>query len=107
MIGLDTNVLARYCIDDETDAVAQRQRLAARRLIALTMQVEAVNRVQTNQPGVDGLLCMLTAELAGSALRKSTALWVTSVKSPATMCSMCFQSLVPAKPRSRTQVEWT
>jgi predicted nucleic-acid-binding protein len=33
MIGLDTNVLARYYIDDATDAQAQRQRLAARRLI--------------------------------------------------------------------------
>jgi predicted nucleic-acid-binding protein len=33
MIGLDTNVLARYYIDDEADAEAQRQRLAARRLI--------------------------------------------------------------------------
>ena len=33
MIGLDTNVLARYYIDDEADAEAQCQRLAARRLI--------------------------------------------------------------------------
>ena len=33
MIGLDTNVLARHYIDDATDAQAQRQRLAARRLI--------------------------------------------------------------------------
>ena len=33
MIGLDTNVLARYYIDNEADAQAQRQRLAARRLI--------------------------------------------------------------------------
>ena len=33
MIGLDTHVLARYYIDDETDTEAQRQRLAARRLI--------------------------------------------------------------------------
>ena len=33
MIGLDTNVLARYYIDDEADNEAQRQRLAARRLI--------------------------------------------------------------------------
>ena len=33
MIGLDTNVLARYYIDDEADAEAQRQRLAARRLV--------------------------------------------------------------------------
>ena len=33
MIGLDTNVLARYYIDDEADAEAQRQHLAARRLI--------------------------------------------------------------------------
>ena len=33
MIGLDTNVLARYYIDDEADAEAQRQRLAACRLI--------------------------------------------------------------------------
>jgi predicted nucleic-acid-binding protein len=33
MIGLDTNVLARYYIDDKTDAEAQHQRLAARRLI--------------------------------------------------------------------------
>jgi len=33
MIGLDTNVLARYYIDDQVDAEAQRQRLAARRLV--------------------------------------------------------------------------
>jgi predicted nucleic-acid-binding protein len=33
MIGLDTNVLARYYIDDDADAEAQRQRQAARRLI--------------------------------------------------------------------------
>ena len=33
MIGLDTHVLARYYIDDDTDAEAQRQRLAACRLI--------------------------------------------------------------------------
>ena len=33
MIGLDTNVLARHYIDDETDAEAQRERQAARRLI--------------------------------------------------------------------------
>ena len=33
MIGLDTNVLARYCIDDKADTEALRQRLAARRLI--------------------------------------------------------------------------
>ena len=33
MIGLDTNVLARYYIDDEADAQAQSQRSAARRLI--------------------------------------------------------------------------
>ena len=33
MIGLDTNVLARYYVEDRADAEAQRQRLAARRLI--------------------------------------------------------------------------
>ena len=33
MIGLDTNVLARYYIDDKADSEALRQRLAARRLI--------------------------------------------------------------------------
>lgn len=33
MIGLDTNVLARYYIDDAADVEAQRQRVAARRLI--------------------------------------------------------------------------
>ena len=33
MIGLDTNVLARYYIDDDADAQAQRQQLAARRLV--------------------------------------------------------------------------
>jgi len=33
MIGLDANVLARYYIDDDADAEAQRQRLAARRPI--------------------------------------------------------------------------
>ncbi|MBU1360103.1 MAG: type II toxin-antitoxin system VapC family toxin [Gammaproteobacteria bacterium] len=33
MIGLDTNVLARYYIEDKADSQAQAQRLAARRLI--------------------------------------------------------------------------
>jgi predicted nucleic-acid-binding protein len=33
MIGLDTNILARYYVEDKTDAEAERQRLAARRLI--------------------------------------------------------------------------
>lgn len=33
MIGLDTNVLARYYVDDKQDAEAGRQRVAARRLI--------------------------------------------------------------------------
>jgi predicted nucleic-acid-binding protein len=33
MIGVDTNVLARYYIDDATDAEAARQREAAQRLI--------------------------------------------------------------------------
>jgi predicted nucleic-acid-binding protein len=33
MIGLDTNVLARYYVDDAGDAEAQRQRVVARRLI--------------------------------------------------------------------------
>lgn len=33
MIGLDTNVLARYYVDDAADAEARRQRVAARRLI--------------------------------------------------------------------------
>ncbi|MCA0244076.1 MAG: type II toxin-antitoxin system VapC family toxin [Proteobacteria bacterium] len=33
MIGLDTNVLARYDVDDAGDAEARRQRVAARRLI--------------------------------------------------------------------------
>lgn len=33
MIGLDTNVLARYYIEDEGDAESQKQREAARRLI--------------------------------------------------------------------------
>jgi len=33
MIGLDTNVLARYYVEDAADAEAQRQRMAARHLI--------------------------------------------------------------------------
>jgi predicted nucleic-acid-binding protein len=33
MIGLDTNVLARYYVEDKADAQAVRQRAAARRLI--------------------------------------------------------------------------
>lgn len=33
MIGLDTNVLARYYVDDLGDASAQRQRASARRLM--------------------------------------------------------------------------
>lgn len=33
MIGLDTNVLARYYVEDRKDAEAERQRVAARSLI--------------------------------------------------------------------------
>ncbi|MBA3477493.1 MAG: type II toxin-antitoxin system VapC family toxin [Lautropia sp.] len=33
MIGLDTNILARYYIDDDADAESRRQRSAARRLM--------------------------------------------------------------------------
>ncbi|MEO8361924.1 MAG: type II toxin-antitoxin system VapC family toxin [Vicinamibacteria bacterium] len=33
MIGLDTNVLARYYVEDRQDVEAERQRAAARRLI--------------------------------------------------------------------------
>lgn len=33
MIGLDTNVLARYYVEDKADAAARRQREAARRII--------------------------------------------------------------------------
>ena len=33
MIGLDTNILARYYIEDEGDAESLKQREAARRLI--------------------------------------------------------------------------
>jgi len=33
MIGLDTNVLARYYVEDKKDAEAERQRMAAQRLI--------------------------------------------------------------------------
>ena len=33
MIGLDTNVLARYYVEDKIDVEAGRQRIAARRLI--------------------------------------------------------------------------
>ena len=33
MIGLDTNVLARYYVRDQSDAEAEKQHLAARRLI--------------------------------------------------------------------------
>lgn len=32
-VGLDTNVLARYYVADDTDEATQRQRLAARKLI--------------------------------------------------------------------------
>jgi predicted nucleic-acid-binding protein len=33
MIGLDTNILARYYVADDADAATMRQRLAARKLI--------------------------------------------------------------------------
>ncbi len=33
MIGLDTNILERYYIDDDADAESRRQRSAARRLM--------------------------------------------------------------------------
>lgn len=32
MIGLDTNILARYYVDDEDDGEAQKQQIAAKRL---------------------------------------------------------------------------
>jgi len=39
MIGLDTNVLARYYVEDKADAEAGRQRAAARRLIESGQQL--------------------------------------------------------------------
>jgi predicted nucleic-acid-binding protein len=45
MIGLDTNVLARYYIDDEADSEAQRQRVAARSLIESGRQLMVVKTV--------------------------------------------------------------
>jgi len=33
MIGLDANVLTRYYVEDKADVDAERQRMAARRLI--------------------------------------------------------------------------
>lgn len=33
MIGLDTNILARYYVEDQTDSESSRQRIAARALI--------------------------------------------------------------------------
>jgi len=33
MIGLDTNILARYYVDDEADTEAQQQHIAAKRLL--------------------------------------------------------------------------
>src|SRR5579862_1454668 len=33
MIGLDTNILARYYVEDKSDAQAAKQRVAARKLI--------------------------------------------------------------------------
>ena len=33
MIGLDTNILARYYVDDEQDSEAQKQHSAAKKLI--------------------------------------------------------------------------
>ena len=34
MIALDTNVLARFCIEDEADAESRRQRTIARAVLA-------------------------------------------------------------------------
>ncbi len=45
MIGLDTNVLARYYIEDSTDAEAERQRLAARKLIESGQQLKVCKTV--------------------------------------------------------------
>lgn len=39
MIGVDTNVLVRYFVEDAEDREAQKQRLAARRLIASRLPV--------------------------------------------------------------------
>jgi len=44
MIGLDTNVLARYYIADRTDTEALRQRIAAQRLIERLRQYGVIRR---------------------------------------------------------------
>ncbi len=80
MIGLDTNVLARYYIDDAGDAQAKRQRLAARRLIesgqALTVSKTVVLELEWVMRGYYGFS---QAEVA-SAMRHLLGLMHVTVE---------------------------
>lgn len=85
MIGLDTNVLARYYVQDESDAEAQRQHEAARHLIesgeplmvskSVLLELEWVMR---------GYYGFATAEIA-SAMRHLLALPHVTMEDRATV----------------------
>lgn len=66
VIGLDTNVLARYYVDDEPDAATLRQREGARRLIEsgrpLTVSSEAAAGARIPEKNAAG-------RIAGAAAR--------------------------------------
>lgn len=69
MIGLDTNVLARYFIDDAADGEAQRQREAARRLIESGEALFLPKTVILEFEGVMRGYYGFTAAQCGRALR--------------------------------------
>ena len=66
MIGLDTNVLARYYVSDEADASASRQREAARRLMESGQPLMVCKTVLLELEWVmRGYYEFSTAEIAG------------------------------------------
>jgi predicted nucleic-acid-binding protein len=68
MIGLDTNVLARYYVDDVADAEAARQRLVARELI------ESDRSLAVGKTVVLELECVLRGFYGFSPLQVDTVL---------------------------------
>lgn len=85
MIGLDTNVLARYYVEDKADLEAQRQRLAARRVMESGKSLMVCKTVILEFEWVMRGYYGFTSDQAVSVLRHLLALPNVSVEDRSTV----------------------
>lgn len=90
MIGLDTNVLARYYVEDKADAQATRQRAAARRL---TESGQPPMVCKTVLLEFDGSCAATTASRRSRPFRRcgTRSRWATSQSMIAPQSSMRYR----------------